>query len=208
MGCQEAKPRTYTEVAFKANPGPAMGMGGPMMGGGPMGAGAMPPMNTSPVDIKVTWTLPSDWVVKDSANGMRIGSFGVPDAGLAHTGELDPKAVDVSVVQLAGNAGGLEANIQRWMGQIGLKATPEEMADLIKTAKHFKTKTGQDGMIVDLTEKLSGDMTQSKSIYGAVIATADYTVFIKAMGEIERVVKIKPEVKTFCESISIAGPQS
>jgi len=207
-GCQEPKPRTYSEIAFKPNPAPAGGMGGPMMGGGPMGAGAMPPMNASPVDIKVTWTLPVGWVVKDSANGMRIGSFGAPDPGLENTGELDPKAVDVSVVQLAGDAGGLKANIQRWMGQIGLKATPEEMDELIKAAKHFKTKTGQDGMLVDLTDKLSGDMTQSKSIYGAIIATADYTVFVKAMGEIERVVKLKPQVKAFCASISIVGPQT
>src|SRR5207245_1308754 len=59
-GCQDPKPRTYSEIAFKPNPVPG-GMGGPMMGGGQMGAGAgmMPPMmNASPVDIKVAWKLP------------------------------------------------------------------------------------------------------------------------------------------------------
>jgi hypothetical protein len=205
-GCQDPQPRTYTEVAFKPNPAPMAGM----MGAGPMmGGGMMPGMtNASPVDIKVTWVLPESWLAKDSANGMRIGSFGIPDPALANMGELDPKAVDVSVVQLAGNAGGLNANIARWMGQVGIKATAEEMESFVKTAPHFKSKTGQDGMFVDLTDKLSGDMTQSKSIYGAVIATPDYTVFIKAMGERERVIQVKAQVKKFCESVSITGPQA
>lgn len=207
VGCQEAKPRSYSEVSFKplvpAGQGPMMG--GPMVAGN---ANTPPMMNTSPVDIKVTWTLPENWMIKDSANGMRIGSFGIPDERLLHTGEMDPRAVDVSVVQLAGNAGGFKPNIIRWMGQIGLKSTPEELDELIAKAPHFKTKTGQAGFFVDLTEKLSGDMTQNKTIYGAIISTQDYTVFIKAMGEIERVIKIKNEVKTFSESIAITGPQA
>ncbi len=199
LGCRETQPRSYSEVAFKPNQNPS----------GTMGAGGMPPMmNASPIDIKVTWTLPEAWIIKDSATGMRVGSFAAPDPELRNTGEMDPSAVDVSVVQLAGDAGGLKANIMRWMGQVGIKATSEEIEAMIKTAGHIKTKSGQDGMLIDLTEKLSGDMTQSKSIYGAIIATDDYTVFVKAMGERERVVKIKSEVKTFCESLIIAGPKA
>jgi hypothetical protein len=204
LGCRETQPRTYSEVAFKANPSSSG-----MMGQGPMGqAGMNPMMNTSPVDIKVTWTLPGNWMIKDSANGMRIGSFAVGDPSLMNTGEVDPKAIDISVVQLAGDAGGLQANIQRWMGQVSIKASPEEMADLIKSSKKFKTRSGQEGMYVDLTDKLSGDMTQSKTIFGAVIQTADYTVFVKGTGDRVRVLKIIPEIKTFCESLSITGPKS
>ncbi|MDB5103660.1 MAG: hypothetical protein JWP91_1349 [Fibrobacteres bacterium] len=209
LGCEDTRPRTYSEVAFKPLAAPAMA-GGPMgaMGGpGGMGAG-MPGMNTSPVDIKVTWKLPEGWVIKDSASAMRIGSFAAQDPSLANTGELDPNAVDVSVVQLAGDAGGLEANINRWMGQVGLKMNPEEMAEFIKAAAHFRTATGQEGMYVDLTDKLSGDMTQSKTIYGAVVQTADYTVFVKAMGEHAKVAVQKPMVQAFCKSLKIEGPKS
>jgi hypothetical protein len=220
LGCDDTQPRTYTEVAFK--PLAAPGMSGPMMGGadggmgapggmGPMaGGGGMgaPGMNSSPVDIKVTWTLPETWMVKDSANAMRIGSFAAQDPALANTGEVDPKAVDVSVVQLAGNAGGLAANITRWNGQIGIKMTAEEMAEFVKAAKHFKTASGQDGMYVDLTDKLSGDMTQSKTIFGAVVQTEEYTVFVKAMGEQTKVAAQKSLVIAFCKSLKIAGPKS
>jgi hypothetical protein len=202
VACEESKPRVYTEVAFKPQVPPMAMAGG--MGGGM----AMPPMNASPVDIKVTWTLPESWQVKDSANAMRIGSFAAMDPSLANMGEVDPHAVDVSVVQLAGDAGGLKANLTRWMGQIGLKATTEELDEFIKAAPHFKTKSGQDGMYVDFTNMLSGDMTQSKSIFGAIVQTEDYTVFVKGMGEIAKVVAQKPIITAFCKSLKIEGPKS
>jgi hypothetical protein len=184
------------------------------MPGAPAGNGpqpgepaAMPPMAAA--DIKVTWALPDGWVQKDSALGMRVGSFLAPDPKLMNTGEMDPQAVDVSVVQLAGAAGGLKPNIIRWMGQVGLISTPESLDELIKKAPRFKTKTGQEGMFVDLTDKLSGDMTQSKTIFGAVIPTPDYTVFVKAMGERTRVVANKKKVKAFSQSLSIKkGPEA
>ena len=50
---------------------------------------------------------------------------------------------------------------------------------------------------------LSGDMTQSKSIIGAIIQGNGYTVFVKAMGEKDRLVKIKPQLIRFCDSLKI-----
>lgn len=195
-GCGgDPKPRTYTEVAFKELSRPAQGMG----------MGALPPTNASPVDIKVTWELPSGWLVKDSANAMRVGSFAVPDSQFMDMGEPDPGALDVSVVQLGGDAGGLEANIRRWMGQVGLIANAEELAALIAQAGKFKTRSGQEGMYVDFTDRLSGDMTQNKSIFGAIVSTSEYTVFVKAMGERERLNRAKDQLKAFCQSLSIKG---
>jgi hypothetical protein len=203
-GCEADQPREYSEIAFKplAAAGPMGGMGG-MAGGA-----AMPPMAAPPADIKVTWKLPSGWVPKDSSNGMRIGSFAAMDPKLAETGEIDPNAVDVSVVNLGGTAGGLEANIRRWMGQVGVKATAEEMAAFLKQAPRFKTATGQTGLMIDLTGMLSGDMTQSKTIYGAIVQTEEYTVFVKAMGDFEKVKQQKPQVAAFSKSLRIEGPKT
>ncbi|MEO6096660.1 MAG: hypothetical protein ABIW76_13560 [Fibrobacteria bacterium] len=201
------KPLATPGMSGRINGAPDGGMGAPGGGMGGMGGMGTPGMNSSPVDIKVTWTLPETWIVKDSANAMRIGSFAAQDPALAHTGEMDPKAVDVSVVQLAGNAGGLAANIQRWNGQIGIKMTAEEMEEFVKAGKHFKIASGEDGMFVDLTDKLSGDMTQSKTIFGAVVQTEEYTVFVKAMGEQSKVADQKPLVMAFCKSLKIAGPK-
>ncbi|MBW8889578.1 MAG: hypothetical protein JF616_17620 [Fibrobacteres bacterium] len=202
-GCEEEKPRVYSEVAFKP-----IAAAGPMGGMGMPGGAGMPAMAAPPADIKVTWTLPKGWVPKDSANAMRVGSFAAMDPNLANSGEIDPNAVDVSVVQLGGTAGGLEANIRRWMGQVGLKASPEEMEGIIKKAPRFKTATGQEGMLIDLTGMLSGDMTQSKTIYGAIVQTEEYTVFVKAMGDFAQVKKQKPQVAAFCKSLRIAGTKA
>ena len=202
-GCEGDKPRQYTEVAFKplAATGPMGGMPG-------MPGGAMPPMAAPPADIQVTWTLPPGWVPQDSSNGMRIGSFAAMDEKLAQSGEIDPNAVDVSVVNLAGTAGGLEANIRRWMGQVGVKASAEEMAEFLKKAPRFKAATGQTGLMIDLTAMLSGDMTQSKTIYGAIVQTEEYTVFVKAMGDFARVKEQKTHVAAFSKSLRIEGPKS
>lgn len=197
----DPKPRVYSEVAFKELAGPGAGRGG-------MGMGALPPTNASPVDLKVTWTLPETWMIRDSANAMRVGSFAVPDPSLAHMGAIDPKSLDVSVVQLAGEAGGLEANIVRWMGQVGLIATPEELKSLVASAKKLKVASGQEGIFVDFTERLSGDMTQSNSIFGAIVMTKDYTVFVKAMGERDRLVRHRAEIEEFCRSLSIREPEA
>lgn len=198
--CREPEPRVYTEAAFKPIAVPRTGAG--------MAGDMSMPVNSSPVDIKVTWTLPEGWAVKDSAGSMRVGSFLAPDPSLINMGAMDPRAVDVSVVQLAGDGGGLKANIQRWMGQVGIKATPEEMDEFVKEALRFKTLTGQDGMYVDLTGKLSGDITQSKTIFGAVVQTETYTVFVKGMGDQTRVEAVKPVMMEFCESLRIEGPAS
>lgn len=198
LACREPKPRVYSEVAFKELAPAARG---------PMGMGAMAPVNASPVDIKVTWTLPDTWVKKDSAMGMRVGSFLAPDPELALTGEADPLAADVSVTQLAGDGGGLKANISRWMNQVGIIHTVESMEEFVKSAERFKTKTGQEGLFVDMTEMLSGDMTQTRTIFGGIVATEDYTVFVKAMGDQGRVKANKGQLKAFCKSLSIVpGP--
>lgn len=205
--CRDPQPRVYSEVAFQEAPEPQAPMAGQMMPPGGMPPGAMPPMmGGAPAGVKVTWTLPQGWTQKDSAMGMRLGSFRAPAPA---AGAADSQAVDISVVQLAGEAGGLKPNIIRWMGQVGLISTPESLDELIKAAPRFKTKTGQEGMFVDLTDKLSGDMTQSKTIFGAVIMGPGYTVFVKAMGERSRVIENKKKVMAFGKSLSIRkGPEA
>jgi len=198
----DPEPRVYSEAAFheqEAGP-PGMASRSPAS---PSGAAAMPPMEAGTADLQVTWTVPMGWVKKDSGLGMRVGSFLAPSTEMAVTGEMDPEAVDISVVQLAGAAGGLKPNISRWMGQIGLIADPEGLEEIVKTAGRFKTRSGQEGHYVDLTERLSGDITQNLTIYGAVIATPGGTVFVKAMGERKRVLSNLPRIQEFCKSLHI-----
>ena len=179
-GCHgDPEPRRYREIAFKSK------------GGAPQGE----------APIHLSWTLPDGWADQPEGDPLRLAGFWAPDPSLAHTGEMDPLAVDVSLVQLAGDAGGLDANVVRWLGQIKIPASYAEQA--IAAATPVRTATGQKGILVDFTDMLSGDMTQSKSIVGAIIQGDGYTVFVKAMGEKDRLLKIKPQLLQFCDSLKI-----
>jgi hypothetical protein len=183
--CQSDKPRKYTEIAP-----PSQGK-------------ISESMNASPVDVSVRWSMPQHWMQKDSASGMRAGSFAIPDSNLAHMGEMDPNAIDVSVTHFAGDAGGLEANIRRWMGQIDVRMDSAGMVDFIAKAERFQTATGESGLYIDLTELLSGDMTQPNSIFGAIVPGKGYTLFVKAMGQRKKVSHERSSIRDFCRSLEL-----
>jgi hypothetical protein len=173
------EPRRYREIVLKG--------GNPNLQHGPLG--------------KFAWTLPAGWTVQPEGDPMRLTGFWAPDPALVAKGETDPKPVDVSIVQLEGDAGGLEANVTRWLGQVALSPTLAKQA--IAEALPIKTATGQTGIVVDFTPYLSDDLTQSKSIIGAILDGGDNTVFVKAMGARSHVPKIKAQLLEFCQNLSI-----
>ncbi len=178
----DPKPRRYTEIAFHVK------------------GSSMAP---SEAPIRISWTAPSGWVEQPGGDPLRIASFLAPDSASSLNGEMDPKAVDISIVQFAGNAGGLSANISRWMGQLKIPPTPDLIQSVVTQAKPLAIATGQKGIVADFTDLLAGDMTRTTSIVGAIIEGGDYTVFVKAMGDRDRLVQLKPQLLAFCQSVSI-----
>src|SRR5258708_4657872 len=66
-------------------------------------------------DAEVRWTLPPGW--KEEKGGpARVASF--------RFGERDPK-LEMTVVRLPGDGGGLAANVNRWRDQLGLDRASE-----------------------------------------------------------------------------------
>jgi len=181
LACHNSQPRHYTEIAFKAK-SPMMGMEAP---------------------IHVSWNLPKGWIDQPAGDPMRLASFFALDSGDA-VGETGAKPVDVSIVQLAGTAGGLPANITRWMGQVKIPASPEIVQDIIAHADTLHTVSGQKGTVVDFTNMLSGDMTSTTSIIGVIIEGPDYMVFVKAMGDQDQLLKLKNRILAFGRSVSIS----
>lgn len=170
------------------------------------GTGAIGALTTeSP--IRITWKLPDGWVEQAGGDPLRIASFLAPDPNLAHSGELDPHAIDVSVTQFSGAAGGVEANISRWMGQLKIPAPLESVKDFIANSDSLFTATGQKGILVDLSNHISGDMTLNNGILGAIFPANGVTVFVKAMGDKGRLAKIQVQFLEFCRGISIADPK-
>ena len=120
---------------------------------------------------KVTDTPPADWKAQPPSS-MRLASYQIKGVNGA--------LADVSLITLAGVAGGLLENVNRWLSQLGKQAVTEE--DLKKTATHVTTPLG-DATVVDLEGLPSGaDPSKDGRIIGAIISGADSTYFFKLRG--------------------------
>ncbi len=181
-GCKQDSPRRYTEIAFKSK-------------GSPMTALDIP--------IHITWTVPGGWIEQPGGDPLRVASFLAPDPSYTDSADMDPKALDVSVVQLGGDAGGVEANITRWMRQAKIPPSPDMTQNIAAHAESLSVVSGQRGIIVDFTGLLAGDMTRTTSIIGAIVQGNGYTVFVKAMGDRDRLMTLRSQILDFCRSVSI-----
>ena len=89
-------------------------------------------------DGEVKWTMPRGWQ-EDHAGGPGRQAC-------LHFGEQDPK-LEMTVVRLAGDGGGLVANVNRWLEQLGLeRASEAQVASLVKKV----SGTNLEAQVVDL----------------------------------------------------------
>jgi hypothetical protein len=116
------------------------------------------------------WKTPPGWQTV-SGDPMRIATFAEGSG---------PDRIECSLVALPGEAGGLKANVSRWM--IQLKLTPLSDAELgrfIGRQRKFFSDGGLPVQVIDLTGlTLDG----SASVLGAAVTTLEGTVFAKLSG--------------------------
>ncbi len=94
------------------------------------------------VRSKLIWDVPSGWN-QGAGNAMRLVSFHAIS---------DPQAIDCSIVSLGGMAGGIEANLSRWMKQIDLVISDEEFDRFLHSAQTMATKAGAAATVYDFTQ--------------------------------------------------------
>lgn len=190
-GCdQKPRERQYAEVVIEAPmPNPSAMMGDPHAGLGL----DIPMVNaTTRVQSDLTWDVPSGWQ-EVAGSGMRIATFKRAD---------NPDAIDVSIVTLSGPAGGLEANLTRWAGQISLDLTANDgLSKLIDSAQILKTQNGLELKIFDFTQ-LQKDLGPSdKSTVAAMVEINGSTVFVKMTGTVKTVTDNLESFKTLSRSV-------
>lgn len=134
---------------------------------------------------RVTWTVPEGWVQDPAPRQFREATF-----------FAEPGRVEVSVAAFAGAAGGVEANINRWRGQIELEPLSAEA-----TLKLLETIEGSNPLVRVV------DLNGSQRIIAAIVQPGDgKTWFIKAMGEAEVVGGIRDSLIEFASSIRVGQP--
>ncbi|MEI6322750.1 MAG: hypothetical protein WCP60_06575 [bacterium] len=162
------------EAPAAANPSPSMGQ---MASGSPMGP-TMPAMGTSmdqsvppPLPAQVSGTPPSNWEAQPLSS-MRQASYLVKGTN-GTTG-------DISLVVLAGAAGGVLDNVNRWLSQLGQPTITTEQ--LAKMVRHVTAPLG-DVSVVDLEGLPQGsDASKDGRIVAGIASGDNGTFFFKMRG--------------------------
>lgn len=156
----------------------------------PKAAAPAPPVGTElpppPTGGGLKWTLPKGWS-EAAGSGMRFATLKAPVEG----------KIEISVVVLAGEAGGELANVNRWRGQIGLG--PLDAAAL-ETARQRLASKAAPVAVFDFTS----DAPPSTRMVAGLLATPDgRTWFLKMMGDAAPVAKAKPDFLRLMESLRL-----
>ncbi len=117
------------------------------------------------------WDLPKGWVER-APSSMRLANFfaaGNPDA-------------ECYLTILAGDAGGLGANVNRWLAQMGQVALGPERLDALPHAKLF----GRDAVLLETEGEFTGmGVTSAKSeqrLLGLLLVDPNGSAFFKLVG--------------------------
>jgi hypothetical protein len=145
---------------------------------------------------KLHWTIPPDWKQIDPGP-MLSAKFSITGA--------DGTAAQVNVSSLAGEGGGLLANVNRWRGQLGLNTLNEmELAHLDPTqlANPNPNNVLSDGSHFALVDFTGTDSQTGKAaeLVGAIIPQNGQTWFYKLMGDEQVVAQQKDAFIQFVQS--------
>ncbi len=129
------------------------------------------------------YTTPDGWTAQP-VKGMRAASFGVRHGN---------DSAEVTVIPLAGPAGGLLANVNRWRKEIGLGDVDEKTL-----AAESKTLDldGAKAIVVDL-------IGQNERTLGAIIEHGERTWFVKFRGPNALVEKERANFDAFVGSLRL-----
>jgi hypothetical protein len=139
----------------------------------------------------INWKTPVGWA-ETKGSGMRLATFAVNSGGDAAT---------CTIVLLGGNAGGLEANILRWIGQAGLKPLSEdEMKSFVSKQQTIKSDGGLDVFIADLTTL--SDKNAKSTMIASIVTVGESTGFVKLSGPAEVLTAQKENFIQLCKSLT------
>ena len=134
------------------------------------------------------WVAPTGWN-ELPGDGLRLARFGLPGGG------------ESTVVVLAGDAGGVEANVRRWLTQLGLDLPPERVRALLGDA--VSVRGDLNFTLFDFTSLVSG--RDSTAFLTAIASVGGQTMFVKAEAAAGVLIEQR---SSFVGLLSSLGPRS
>ena len=145
----------------------------------------LPELKKKSNEFILKWQKPESWEQFDG-HSMRMASFYVPHS--SGKGEL-------SITEFSGMSGGIQANINRWRGQIALAPEPEQ--SILESSMSYKSELG-NFLFFELANEKS-----NQGILASIFELSNKTVFIKLSIEQSALVEVKKDFLTFSQSISL-----
>ncbi|HOK88385.1 MAG TPA: hypothetical protein PK379_00010 [Candidatus Hydrogenedentes bacterium] len=177
-----ATPERMGLTAAAGSPSAAPGENLPANPPGPGLVANTPPAEDSPY----AWTLPEGWR-ELPPRPMRLATFAVGEA-------------ECYIAVLAGDGGGVAANINRWRRQMGLEPLDDAAIDALPTLAVL----GGPAPLVEMEgtyRDMNGNTLEQAGFLGIVRELGDQTLFIRVTGPAEVVRAHKAEFLSFCESL-------
>lgn len=146
-------------------------------------------LEASVAEVDLSWRTPKVWD-EQRGSGMRLATFISRDA--------DP--IQCTIVSLSGNSGGLQANVTRWIRQIGVTLESKDaLSEFLKKQQTLQSDGDLQVQLIDLTEF----KTDQQSMLAAIVETPDKTIFVKMTGSLKAVEANRTPFKELCASLKI-----
>ena len=172
---REPRVREYDEVVIKPSPVVAAFEGS--------GAAAAAPL---------VWQTPVAWQ-ELPGDGIRLAAFAV---------ERGDQRAETTVVMLGGVAGGVEANVVRWLDQLGLRLAGEELAQFLAAGEPLTSRDGMHFTVYDFTRFAT---PEGNSMLAAVGPVLDQTLFVKMSGDGALVAAARSDFLSLVASLGLAA---
>lgn len=154
--------------------------------GAPIGAAAAAGAETS---ARLSWQLPKGWTA-EPGSGMYYAIIKT---------SAEASANEVGVLSLPGEAGGLQANTERWMGQLGLRASAAEVSSLLSKSRRFKSTGNLDVTLLDFSPLVKED--EAASMMVAIAKPAGDSYFIKMVGKKSALARQSRDFAALCNTL-------
>ena len=112
--------------------------------------------------------------------------------------------LEISIVSLSGAAGGLSANLNRWMKQIDLPELKEPaLEEFLSKQKTFKTQGGLTCLLVDFTTLQPQEDLSLPGMLVGVVEIPEQTVFVKMTGPLSVLNQNRDAFEALCQSLKM-----
>jgi len=137
------------------------------------------------------WVTPEDWIQQEGG-GMRLASF--------LSQEEDP--IQCTIIVLSGRAGGLEANVRRWLNQIDLSQLGDDaVSGFLNDMETFQSIGALSVGWLDFTALQGNAQKSTSTIIAGIVEIEGKTVFLKMTGTIKAVKSNQEKLRSLCTSL-------